>query len=78
MSPAVKERTSPLATPRAASRSAVLLWEVDPARFGPALQELSLLGTWRAVGESADLGRSVLTVELDGQEPLGIACGAAA
>ena len=67
-----------LAGHRAPRRSAMLLWKVDPARLGPALQELSLLGAWRAVGESADLDRSALTVELDRQEPLGIACGAAA
>src|SRR5262249_28857149 len=63
---------------RAASRRGALLWEVDPARLGPALQELSLLNTWRAVGESPDLYRPVLTVQLDRQKPLGIACGAAA
>ena len=47
--------------PRAASRRGVLLWEVDPARLGPALQELSLLGTCRAVGEAPNLDRRVST-----------------
>src|SRR5262249_46855371 len=63
--------------PRADSRRGALLWEVDPAGHGPALQELSLLGTWRTVGEPANLDRPALTVELDRQKPLGMACGAA-
>ncbi len=57
---------------------ALALWEVGPARFVPSLQKLSLLGTWRAVGESSNLDHPVLTVQLDRQEPLGMACGAAA
>jgi hypothetical protein len=55
-----------------------LLWEVDPACLGPALKELSLLGTRHAIGESANLDRPAPMVELDRQKPLGIACGAAA
>jgi hypothetical protein len=49
-----------------------------PRSLGPALQELSLLGMWRAVGESSNLDRPVLTVEFDRQKLVGTACGTAA
>jgi hypothetical protein len=68
--PAVPTRT------RKHPRRGALLWEVDPARLGPAIQELSLLRTCRAVGESPHLDRPILAVELDRQKPRGIACGA--
>src|SRR5262245_5828051 len=59
-------------------RRGVLLWEFDRARPGPSLQELSLLCARCAVGETAHLDRPLLTVQLDRQEPLGIARSAAA
>jgi hypothetical protein len=55
-----------------------LLWEHDPARFGPPLQDPALLGVRRAVGKSTDLDRPALTVEFDRQQPVGIASGSAA
>src|SRR5262245_59807982 len=61
---------------RLAARGVLL--EIYPARLRPALQELSLLQTCRAVGESANLDRPVLTIKLDCQQPLDVARSAAA
>src|SRR5262245_13919432 len=55
-----------------------VLLEINPARLGPALQELSLLRTCRAIGESANLDRPALTIKLDCQQPLDVTRSAAA
>jgi hypothetical protein len=71
------DRGSPARAPRAAARRGALLWEVDPRALWPSAPELSLLSTWCSVGESPNLDRLVLTIELDRQKLDGIACRAA-